>query len=191
MPQLEKATGTDLGDTPTAPFDFARSALLAQLAELWSALRLFGPRGWTAAGIGAIATLVLIGIPSTIIENPFFVRMTPVRDQDYVLWILTGALAGLIVGTYALPVQTSNEGKSLSGGFLSFLAIGCPTCNKLIILLLGASGALNVFAPIQLYIGIASLALLGWALILRLRAMVRACPVPAGNLDRAKIDGLA
>ena len=86
-----------------------------QMATTWSAFRLFGLRGWAAAGLGAIATLVLTGIPSTIIENPLFVRMTPIRPQDYVLWVLTALLAGLVVGTYALPGRVTNEGKTLSG----------------------------------------------------------------------------
>ena len=150
-----------------------------QMATTWSAFRLFGLRGWAAAGLGAIATLMLTGIPSTIIENPLFVRMTPIRPQDYVLWVLTALLAGLVVGTYALPGRVTNAGKTLSGGFLSYLATGCPTCNKLVVLLLGASGALTFFEPIQVYIGIASLALLSWALVLRLRSLSRACPVPA------------
>ena len=32
---------------------------------------------------------------------------------------------------------------------LAFLAVGCPLCNKVVVLLLGASGALTYFEPIQ------------------------------------------
>lgn len=124
---------------------------------------------------GGIATLLLIGIPTAIIENPFFLRQTAVRLQDHIIWVLTGLLAGLIAGTYTMPAGANATGKAASGGFLSFLAVGCPICNKLVLLLLGISGALRYFAPAQLYIGIASLALLGWALHLRVHAISQSC----------------
>ncbi len=147
------------------------------MAEVSSALRLFGLRGWLVAAVGAVAALILIGIPTAIIDSPFFVRMIPTRTQDYAIWVATAVLAGLIVGTFARPTQVGDEGKALSGGFLSYLAVGCPICNKLAVLLLGTSGALTIFAPAQLFIGLASLALLGWTFRLRARSIAGPCSV--------------
>lgn len=142
----------------------------------WLAVfHLFSLRSWLVAAIGGIATLVLTGIPTAILDNPYFVRMTPVRTQDYFVWVATALLMGLIAGTYTLPAKADGSGKAVSGGFLSFLAVGCPICNKLVLLLLGTSGALTYFGPAQLYIGIASVALLGWALHLRVQAINRSC----------------
>lgn len=159
-----------------------------QLARWRAVLALFRFRSWLVAAAAGLITLVLIGIPTVIIENPFFTRMVPVRTQDYVIWIMTGILAGLIAGTYTLPTGVRSDGKVVSGGILSFLAVGCPICNKLVLVLLGTSGALTYFAPAQLLIGIASIALLGWALHVRVRAINRnycAIPeqvdAPAGN----------
>lgn len=148
-----------------------------QIARWRAVFTLFRLRSWLVAVLTALVTLVLIAIPTSIIDNPFFVRMTPVRPQDYIIWILTGLMAGLIVGTYTLGMGARSEGKVVSGGFLSFLAVGCPICNKLVLMLLGTSGALNYFAPVQLYLGIASLALLGWALHLRVQAISRSCSI--------------
>lgn len=157
----------------------SRAAVSTYLAELGSALRMFSLRGWLVGAIGAAATLVLIGVPTAIIDTPFFIRMIPVRPQDYAIWIATGLLVGLIAGTFAVPSTSENEGKVISGGFLSYLAVGCPICNKLVVLLLGASGALSYFGPLQLYIGVASLLLLTWTLRLRVRSLVGAsCPMP-------------
>jgi hypothetical protein len=68
-------------------------------------------------------------------------------------------------------------------GLGAFLAIGCPVCNKIVLLLLGTSGALSVWAPLQPVLGVASLALLAataaWRL--RMRANGNACEVPAGR----------
>lgn len=144
---------------------------------------MFSIRGWLAAAFGGLAALVLIGIPTAIIDTPYFLRMTPVRVQDYAIWGATALLAGLIAGTFALPLRAVGKGKMLSGGFLSYLAVGCPICNKLVVLLLGVSGALTYFAPAQIYIGLASLLLLAWTLRLRVRTLVGACAVqrPAGS----------
>ena len=110
-------------------------------------------------------------------SNWFFVRMTPVRAQDYVIWVVSAVLIGLIAGSYFADRSKSDEGKLLSGGVLSVLAVGCPICNKPVVLLLGASGALTFFARIQLYIGVASVLLLGWTLLLRAKALAGTCSV--------------
>lgn len=67
------------------------------------------------------------------------------------------------------------------GSAAAFIAIGCPLCNKVALLLLGASGALTVFAPLQPVIGAASLALLAVTLWWRLRIVATggACAVAA------------
>ena len=64
-------------------------------------------------------------------------------------------------------------------GLGTFLAIGCPVCNKIALVLLGASGALTVFAPLQPLIGAASLGLLAGTLAwrFRLRARGGACAI--------------
>lgn len=148
---------------------------------------LFGGRG-LAAGAGAAAlAVVAIGVPTVLVPNPFFARMTPTRPRDYAVLGLTALLAGLVVATYfpaagvACPAAPA-EGRLTLGGLLSFLAVGCPVCNKVAVLALGASGALRYFAPVQPVLGLASLALLGATAWLRLRAL-RAGRVgaPAGS----------
>lgn len=139
-------------------------------------LAAFGWRGWLAALAGVLVTLLVLAIPTDIIENPLFVRMTPVRAQDYGIWIASSLLGGLILGSYAASGVT-HEKSMASGGFLSFLAIGCPVCNKLVLLLLGTSGALTIFAPLQLYLGLVAVALLVWTLSLRLNAVAGSCGI--------------
>jgi hypothetical protein len=55
------------------------------------------------------------------------------------------------------------------GGALSFFAIGCPVCNKLVLIALGTTGAINYFGPIQPYLAFAGLVLLTWAFLRRLK----------------------
>lgn len=151
-------------------------AVRSHVGTLVVAFSMFTPKAWIITTLAAAIGLVVIGLPTAIYENPFFVRMTPVQAQDYVIWVVSSVLIGLIVGSYFTGGSKAGEGKILSGSVLSVLAVGCPICNKPVVLLLGTSGALTFFAPIQLYIGIASVLLLGWVLLLRVRALADICP---------------
>jgi hypothetical protein len=91
----------------------------------------------------------------------------------------TAILGGLVAASYVRsPVERTGSARTAGGGLLSVLAIGCPVCNKLVVLALGTSGALAVWAPLQPLLAIASVALLGWALRTRLAAE-GACRLPA------------
>ncbi|MGA8980983.1 MAG: hypothetical protein WB473_17890 [Pedococcus sp.] len=79
----------------------------------------------------------------------------------------------------ALPTGDQDE-RSLgayAGGFLSFFAVGCPVCNKLVLLALGYTGALTWFQPLQPVLQLLGFGLLAWALRRRLSA-AQYCPVP-------------
>lgn len=130
--------------------------------------------------IGAMFAALVIGMPTDVIPNSFFSRMTPVRTQDYVFLALTAVLAGLLAASYALPQSRAcsiEQGKTTASGFLSFLAIGCPVCNKLVVLLLGTSGAFTFFEPIQPLLGAVSIGLLAIAVWLRWRPVLSATPI--------------
>ena len=145
-------------------------------SDLLGVLRLFGPKGWLAAGIGSIAAFLALGVPTAMIGNPFFSRMIPARDQDYVIWIVSSLLLGLVVGTFAISSVKGSGGKAMGSGVLTFLAVGCPICNKLALVVLGVSGALAYFEPVQLYLGIGSVVLLVWTLLLRAKSVTGARP---------------
>lgn len=89
--------------------------------------------------------------------------MTPTRPQDYVFWVIASALLG---ATIALKRRGNRAADTsvVGGGLGTFLAIGCPVCNKIVVATLGTAGALNVFAPLQPLLGVASLALIAWGL---------------------------
>jgi hypothetical protein len=129
---------------------------------------------------GSLAYLVVVGVVTAVIPTPLFERMTPVTTSNLVFWIMPALLVGPLIssyllgrGTCGLPATPSGEdvlsGKSVAGGVLSFLAVGCPLCNKVVVLLLGASGALTCFEPLQPLLGVMSVALLAYALWLRFR----------------------
>jgi hypothetical protein len=139
-------------------------------------------RRWVVAAGGAVLTALLIGLPTEMVANPWFDRMTPVRIWDRPVWLLTSVLAGLLLATFvATPIVDPSDDRDARrgglGGLLAFFAVGCPVCNKLVVLALGTTGAHTWFEPVQPILGLASLLLLGIALRARLRGE-RACARP-------------
>ncbi|QIN84538.1 hypothetical protein GBA63_19245 [Rubrobacter tropicus] len=133
----------------------------------------WGRRRYLVALVAGLGWLFLSGLPTEMLDTPLFVRMTPVRWWDYPFWVAGAALVGLLAATYvAAPEEPDGAqgGKFFGGGLLSVFAIGCPVCNKLVVLALGTGGALSYFAPIQPLLGFLSLVLLGYALRVRLAA---------------------
>ena len=131
---------------------------------------------------------IVLAIPADLIDTPLFSRMTPATWVDYSLWALTSTLGGFVMGARRLPGAASCEvGKPTVGGeALGFLAVACPVCNKVIVVLLGASGALTYFAPIQPVIGLAGALMLAVvlrrALLLAARGTARLTPPGGGDL---------
>ena len=145
-------------------------------------LRGWTARQWAAATAAAALAAVVIGIPTGIIVTPLYHRMTPVIWWAYPAWALTAALEGLLLATYvrAGSARRASTGQVTAGGVLSFLAVGCPVCNKLVVLAIGVSGALSYWAPVQPFLAAASVALLVFAVWRRLRGM-SSCPVPGAG----------
>lgn len=154
-------------------------------------LRGWGARRWWAAAVAALGSFVLLGIPTAMIPNPVFARRIVAPAWTYPSLVVTALLAGLLLATYVRPgagaavdggavdAASPEEARSFTvGGLLSFFAIGCPTCNKLVLIALGSSGAITWFEPVQPFLAAAGIAVLVWALRRRLEGEV-ACAVPA------------
>lgn len=144
-------------------------------------LRRWPGRRWAAAVAGAVATVLVVGVPTVLVPNPVFGREVPVTGWAWPVLLVTAVLAGLLGATYVrLAVEVAEPDRpsrlGAAGGFLAYLAVGCPVCNKLALLALGYTGALRWFAPVQPYLAVAGIGLLGYALLRRLEGDV-ACRV--------------
>lgn len=153
------------GRPGTIPGVEARAAI-AQPSGL-SVLRGLRIADWLRIAAWTVLAGAAIAVPTRFVPNDLFRRMTPTRPQDYVFWVLGAALTGAVLGLRR--VGNRGDAAAMSGGLGTFLAVGCPVCNKLVVALLGVGGATSVFAPLQPVIGLASLGLLVWALRSRLR----------------------
>lgn len=152
------------------------------------------------AGGWSVLSLLAFGLVAAIIPNPVFGRQIPPEPFAIAVWLLSAPLMGLIGATYSAPrvsppamaqpfmavpltpvdpVAERQAGRlGAVAGFGAFLAIGCPVCNKVALVMLGAGGALSIWAPLQPVIGAASLGLLAGTVLwrFRLRRLGGACP---------------
>jgi hypothetical protein len=146
------------------------------------ALRTWTARRWLTAAVAAVVTAVVVGVPTDVIPNPVFGRPVPVTWWSPPVLVLTAVLGGLLVATYVRDPATGPRADRPAragglGGALAFFAVGCPVCNKVVVIALGTTGALRWFEPIQPVLAVVSLGLLAVALRSRLRGQL-ACPVP-------------
>lgn len=161
-------------------------------ASALDVVRLLGWRFWATTAAATLVVALLVGIPTDVLPNRWFTRMTPVRPLDYVIWPATSVLVGMLFASYVVPSMTAGRAGKRVGfgsGVLGWLAVGCPICNKLIVGLLGVSGALQYFGPLQPLLGASGVALAAAALVVRLRTFARGCSSRAvGPVD---VDGAA
>jgi hypothetical protein len=135
---------------------------------------------WAAALLVAAVAFTVVAVPTDVLPNPLFGRQVAVRWWDPILLAVSSLLVGMLWAARRDPSEgaaaeeATGRRRSLVGGALTFLAVGCPTCNKLVLVVLGTSGALSWFAPIQPVLGAAAVALL--AVTLR-RTLVATGPI--------------
>lgn len=152
---------------------------------MFRVLRSWNRQRWTVAVMAGVAAYFLMGLPTAVIDNPVFGRAVAVTPWSTPVLVISSVLVGLIMATYVNPLNAIDDRQmkvSGIGGLLSFFAIGCPVCNKLVLLALGTSGALNFFAPLQPILAIAGVLLLGYALMKRLRNE-QSCALPVDDRE--------
>ncbi|MDI3240866.1 hypothetical protein QK292_06145 [Arthrobacter sp. AL08] len=155
---------------------------------LISALAQWPGRRWLAVAAAATATYLVVAVPTDLIDTPLFSREVPPTWWSFPVLGVTALLTGLLLATY-VSREPAADGESsdgepdskgrfgAAGTIVSFFAVGCPVCNKLVLLALGTSGAMQYFEPIQPVLAGLSIALLLWAFVKRATSEDR-CPVP-------------
>lgn len=125
--------------------------------------------GVVGFGIGFVGMAAAGGIPTDLIPNPWFTRMTPPQAYAYPVWFAVATLTGVLVASYmgirgraCVPSAGGERSAGVAGAVAGWLAIGCPVCNKLVVAAIGVGGALSWFAPLQPWLAVLSvLSLLG------------------------------
>lgn len=146
-------------------------------------LRGLGWRTWTRAAVASTVTGLIVAIPTRVIPNGWFSRMTPVRPLDYVFLGVSSALIGMVLALRRSAGPA--DGATAGTGLATVFAVGCPVCNKLVVALLGASGATTWFAPVQPVLGVGAILIAALALRAQLKRSPLSCAVPVTNARRS------
>lgn len=144
-------------------------------------LRGWTVRRWLVGAVTAVLVYVVVAIPTVLIPNSFFNREIPPTWWSFAALAATSLLTGLLVATYVASPIARTGATNKSGAFgsvLAFFAVGCPVCNKLVLLALGTTGAMKFFEPVQPILALLSIGLLASALIRRI-SQENACKVPS------------
>jgi hypothetical protein len=154
-------------------------------------LRTWSARRWWVAVVASALTALVVALPTAMIPSPLFGREIPTTWWAWPTLVLTAVLGGMLVATYVRepgtpPAESAGLDRTGSiGGLLSFFAVGCPVCNKLALIALGYTGAMQWFAPVQPLLAVGGVVLLGWALRARLRGQLACAVAPSADSARA------
>ena len=115
--------------------------------------RIFGGIAVALVAFGALGTVAALWV------NPVFIRMTPVQGFEVPLLALLAVLSGVYV-VVRRPMCGAN--KATGAGFLGFLGVACPVCNKILVLAFGGELLMTYYEPVRLHITLISLILMVW-----------------------------
>ena len=126
---------------------------------------------WLIGILSSIVVFLLFGIPTALIQTPWFIRMVERSTFDYLFLITSSILLGAYIGVHYYKKNTVKKCDAItySGGIGSFLAFGCPICNKLLVFLFGATALMTYLDPYRPILGFGSIALLGGAVYWRIK----------------------
>lgn len=166
---------------PMLPESSVPVAVQAIRQSVLSALAAWPRRRWLTAAAVAILTYLVVAVPTDLIDTPLFWRAVPPTWWSVPVLVVTAVLTGLLTATYVSPEPhpkaESRARFGMAGTIISFFAVGCPVCNKLVLLALGTSGAMQYFEPVQPFLAVGSVILLAWAVHKRL-TQEGTCRVP-------------
>jgi hypothetical protein len=143
-----------------------------KVPNCFTSLLTWSIKRWKVAISVGVLTYFVIALPTAVVENPIFGREIAVTSWSVTVIVISSILTGLLTATYVKNDFSDENPRQLkigsAGALLSFFAVGCPVCNKLALIALGYSGAIQYFAPIQPYLALAGIALLMYSLRMRL-----------------------
>lgn len=124
----------------------------------------------------SVAAFILYGIPTAIIPNPFFKRMTS-STLDLGLLIVTAILLGSYLSLYLYSKKKSKASNiaAASGGLAGIFVFACPVCNVLLVSLFGSALLLTYFEPIRPLLGILIVGILAVALYFKAASLNKRC----------------
>ena len=129
-------------------------------------------RGVVLRGVAfGAGVFFLFGIISGLVPNPLYVRMVPRTPTDYAFLVLTSVLAAAYVIQRSTLPECDGDACAYAGAVGGFLAVGCPTCNALLLALFSSSALMTYFDPLRPLFGVLAVGLLGSVIVRRHRRL--------------------
>lgn len=153
-----------------------------------SALGSWPLRRWVVAVVTAMSSVVVVGVPTDLIDTGFFSREVPPTAWAWPALLVSSLLGGLLVASYVAGPRSESLTQTPAqrrggwlGAALTYFAVGCPVCNKIVLLALGSAGAMTWFEPVQPFLQVIAVAALALAVRSRLRGELSCSLVPTGG----------
>ena len=120
-----------------------------------------------------IGFLLLSGVITALLPNPWYTRMIIPTDWDYTVLVLTSLLIGTYVGlsVYKRNIDNKCNYAATSGGIFSVFTFGCPICSTLLVSLFGVGALMTYFNPYRPFLGLLSIGLLGSVVIFKIKSL--------------------
>lgn len=119
--------------------------------------------------VAALVVFVLFGVVTGLVPNPLYARMVPRTPVDYAFLVATSALIGVYVYQRSSLEECDGDACAYAGAAGGFLAVGCPTCNALLLAAFSSSALMTYLDPLRPVFGLLAVALLGGVVYLRHR----------------------
>lgn len=143
---------------------------------------------WPYIVIGSVAAIIaffLFGIPTAVIPNSYFFRMSPVTIFDYVFLPVNSILLGTFIallfyqGNYKRLTKLKNtktESAATGAAFVNVLALGCPICNVVLVSLFSTTALMTYFEPLRPALAVLTAGILGTAIYFKAKS-IKECKV--------------
>jgi len=115
---------------------------------------------WLAGIAVALGMFALLGTVAALWENPIFIRMIPADGWETGLLAILSVISGLYV-VIRRPFCSNKAANT--GGIVGFIAVACPICNKILMLVFGGELLLSYFDPIRIHVALIGVILTLWA----------------------------
>jgi hypothetical protein len=119
----------------------------------------------------SLGSFFLFSIPTALINNPFFKRMTPVTKLDLILLVIISLMLGIYVSLHFYLKYKNNKCSyyAIGGAFTGVFAFTCPICNILLVAVFGSTALLTYFEPYRPLLGVVAIVLIGFAIFLQIK----------------------
>lgn len=137
-------------------------------------------RYFVIGGVAFLIFLIVLGIPTAIISNKFYIRMIAATYLDWIFLTIISIMLGIYVGLYFYGKsikQNDSKEDAVAGGsaITSFFALSCPICIGFLVAIFGTAALLTYFEPFRPLLGFIAIGMLSIALYLKIDSVKKGC----------------